>query len=64
MSKRVPIKAAKDLANDYNKEQVIVVTFCPQTGYTVTTYGKTKKLCQDAAKGGKFVMDAIGGNWK
>lgn len=51
--KRIPIKAAKDIADKYNQNEVILVTFDAMTGLThVVTYGKTLFDCQSAAVGG------------
>jgi len=61
MSKRIPIAAAKRIADEYDKDQVIVVTWDKATGTTwVTTYGKTVQECVQAAEGGNRVKRALG----
>ena len=60
-SKRIPIKAAKEISEKYNHNQVIICTFDKDEGRThVVTYGKTLKDCDEAAKGGNFVKKALG----
>lgn len=60
-SKRIPIAAAKRIADEYSKDQVIVVTWDKATGTTwVTTYGKTVEECAQAAEGGNRVKRALG----
>jgi hypothetical protein len=62
-NKKVPIKAAKEIAKNFDKEQVVIVTFNQWSGYTVTTYGSDKEKCKQAAMAGDFVKKAIGGEW-
>lgn len=51
--KRIPITAAKRIAEQYLQDQVILITFDKTTGLThVVTYGKTKEDCDQAAQGG------------
>jgi hypothetical protein len=59
--KGIPISVAKRIAAEYNKNQVIIVTWDEKYGKThVTTYGKTIKECEQAAIGGNFVKRALG----
>lgn len=59
--KRIPITAAKKIAKDYDKNQVIIVTWDAKYGKThVTTYGKSLKECEQAASGGNLVKKALG----
>jgi hypothetical protein len=59
--KSIPIKAARDIAAAYDKDQVIIVTWDKLHGTThVTTYGKTTEECIQAAKGGNLVKRALG----
>ncbi len=59
--KKIPITAAKRIAKDYDKDQVIIVTWDkPHGTIHVTTYGKTIKDCGEAAQGGNFVKKALG----
>lgn len=60
-SKRIPISAAKEIGNKYDKDQVILVTFNKKIGDTwVTTWGRTVDECAQAAEGGNFVKEALG----
>ena len=59
--KNVPITAAKAIAEEFDKDQVIVVCWDKEHGRThVTTYGKTTEDCEQAAQGGNFVKKALG----
>lgn len=58
---RIPISAAKEIADRYGQNQVVVVTFDKSTGLThVVTYGKSVEECTQAAEGGNFVKRALG----
>jgi len=57
----VPISAAKQIASDFGKDQVIIVCWDKEHGRThVTTYGKTAEECEQAAQGGNLVKKALG----
>lgn len=57
-SKRIPIKAAKEFANQYDKDQVIILCWDKETNSTwVTTYGKSKADCEQAAEGGNEIKN-------
>lgn len=59
--KRIPISAAKSVANDFGYTQVIITAFDKTTSTTsVCTYGKSQEDCQQAAQGGNFVKKALG----
>jgi hypothetical protein len=59
--KRIPITAAKNIAKNYDKDQVKIVTWDKKHSRThVTTYGKTLEECKQAADGGNFVKKALG----
>lgn len=59
--KRLPIKAAKDLAEAYDQEQVILVTWDAVDKLThVVTYGKTLAACEQAAQGGNTIKKMLG----
>lgn len=61
MYKKIPISAAKLIANKYDKNQVIIVTWDAKHGKThVTTYGKSITECEQAAQGGNLVKKALG----
>lgn len=59
--KEVPISAAQRIAEEFDKDQVIIVTWdaAHQTQH-VTTYGKSRKASAQAAQGGNFVKEALG----
>jgi hypothetical protein len=59
--KRLPIKAAKDLAQKYGQSQVILVTWDDKDNLIHTvSYGKTLKDCEQAAIGANKVRKALG----
>ncbi len=59
--KGVPVQAARYIANEYDKAQVIVVTWDKIYGKQhVTTYGQTVEECAQAAEGGNRVKKALG----
>lgn len=59
--KRLPITAARNIAEQYDQDQVILVTWDAVDGLMhVVTYGKTIKGCADAAAGGNLVKRALG----
>ncbi len=61
MSKKMPIVAAKEIANKYDKDQVIILTWDKKTGETwVTTYGKSIVDCEQAAIGGNKIKKFLG----
>lgn len=58
---RIPISAAKEIANKYNFPEVVIFAYDPESGMQhVTTYGKTKEQCVDAAKAGNFLKKSLG----
>jgi hypothetical protein len=58
---RIPIIAAKRIADEYGQNQVVLVTFDKSDGTThVVTYGKSVEECAQAAQGGNFVKRALG----
>lgn len=64
--KRIPISAAKRIAEDYGYDQVIVIArkvgdTADGAGEHVTTYGVDKAHCAVAAHIGKFITDKIMG---
>lgn len=60
-NKRIPISAAKRISQDYNFQEVVIFAYDPETGNQhVTTYGKTKEQCIDAARAGNFLKRALG----
>ena len=65
MNKRIPIRAAKDLAKEFNLDQVILVAYERDAQKHehmthVVTYGKTRLDCDQAAQGGNMVKKALG----
>lgn len=60
-AKRIPIKAAKTIAEQYGQDQVILVTWDKINGRThVVSYGRSLIDCEQAALGGNFVKKALG----
>lgn len=56
MSKNIPIKAAKEFAEKYDKDQVIMLSWSRKDGLTwVTTYGKSIEDCDQASQGGNWL---------
>lgn len=58
-AKRIPVAAAKRVAEDYGQRQVVIVTWDGETTHVVT-YGATVADCAQAAEGGNFVKRALG----
>jgi riboflavin synthase len=59
--KKIPIAAAKLIAEKYGYDQVIVYGRCVDTGAEhMTTYGKTKAMCQAAGQMGKALQKWMG----
>jgi len=59
MPKRIPIKAAKDIAQEYNLKQVILCAWDGELTHIVT-YGKTLEDCDQAAQGGNKIKKFLG----
>lgn len=59
--KPIPIKAAKEIAELYGYDQVIIVARAVGEGEHVTTYGKDKVNCDIAARCGNFLKYKIMG---
>lgn len=58
--KRIPIKAAKDIAEKYNQEQVVIITFDKKEPRThVVTYGKSLFDCQQIADWGNWLKEEV-----
>ena len=52
--KKIPIKAGKQFAEKYKKDQVIILSWSRGDNMTwVTTYGRTIEDCDQAAQAGK-----------
>jgi hypothetical protein len=59
--KNIPIAAAKRVAKEYDKDQVIILTWDKAFNKThVTTFGKTMEDCDQAAEGGNRLKKALG----
>jgi hypothetical protein len=59
--KPIPIAAAREIADRFEKDQVVIVTWDWKHGRThVTTYGRTLADCEQAAVGGNAVKRALG----
>ena len=59
MPKRVPIKAAKEIAEKYGLTQVILTAWDGQLMHVVT-YGTTLEQCEQAAIGGNKIKRWLG----
>lgn len=58
---RIPINAAKSISKKYEYPEIVIFAYDPETGKQhVTTYGKTKDQCIDAAKAGNFLKRSLG----
>jgi hypothetical protein len=58
---KIPIDSAKNIAWEFDWDQVIIVAWNKTTGMQhVTTYGKMVEDCEQAAQGGNFVKKALG----
>ncbi len=59
--KNIPIATAKRVAKEYDKDQVIILTWDKAFNKThVTTFGKTVEDCDQAAQGGNTLKEALG----
>lgn len=59
--KGIPISAAREIARKYDKNQVIIVTWdAVHSRIHVTTYGKSKRECVEAAEGGNAIKRSLG----
>jgi len=59
--KRITIAAAKQIADLFDKDQVIIIAFSKKDGKTwVTTYGRTVQDCEQAADGGNRLKRFMG----
>src|SRR5690242_1025152 len=58
-AKRIPITAAKRIANEYGYDKVIVVAISDEGPQHVTTYGVTVDNCLEAAKCGNFIKRLV-----
>ena len=57
----IPVSVESNIAEQYNKDQVIIVTWDKNHNTThVTTFDKTKDDCLQAAEGGNRVKKALG----
>lgn len=61
--KRIPIKAAKEIAERYNYDQVVIIArkTGENGGESCTTYGRNKAHCDVAATIGDFLKYKIMG---
>ena len=59
--KKIPIKAAKEIGQNYNQDQVIIISHNKENGTTcVTTWGKSLRDCEDAAIAGNAYKKSLG----
>ena len=58
--KRIPIKVAKEIAQNYNYDQVIIIARNIENDTDwVTTYGKTKELCKQTAAWSEWIYSEM-----
>lgn len=60
-ARRIPIKAAREIANNYGQDQVLILAWNRTDGRThVVTYGRTVDDCEQAAQGGNRMKKVMG----
>lgn len=60
-NKKIPIQAAKNISSKYEYPEVVIFAYDLETGKQhVTTYGKSKEQCIDAAKAGNHLKRHLG----
>jgi hypothetical protein len=60
-NKKIPISAAKEISKKYGFPEIIIFAYDPETGMQhITTYGKTREYCVDAAKAGNHLKRYLG----
>lgn len=59
--KRIPITAAKRIADEYGYDKIIVIGRAVGQGEHVTTYGRNREHCSAAAKIGDFLKYKVMG---
>ena len=57
--RRIPIKAARDIADQYDYDQVIIYGRNLKDGEHMTTYGRSRAYCNAAAKIGDALKRII-----
>lgn len=60
MSNRVPIRAAKQIAQEFNQSHVILFCYGPNDTSHVVTYGRTTENSDQAATFGNKLKKALG----
>lgn len=59
--KPIPVTAAKEIAGQYDYDQVVIIARKVGEGEHVTTYGKDKANCDVAARIGDFLKYKVMG---
>ncbi len=59
MPKRIPIRAAKSIAREFDCRQVILAVWDGERTHIIT-YGQSLDDCDQAAHGGNFIKNALG----
>lgn len=59
--KHIPINAAKEIAEKYGYDQIVIIGRAVGQGEHVTTYGRNKENCDVAARIGDFLKYKIMG---
>ena len=53
--KRIPIKTARDIAQRFEYDQVLIWAWNKKDGQHVTTYGRSMQDCDQIAQGGNYI---------
>lgn len=58
--KKIPISTAKQISKDFNYPEIVIFAYDPVSGKQhITTYGKNKEMCKDAAKAAEYLKKAL-----
>lgn len=58
--KPVPVSKVKEICDEFNKDEVIVISWDEETNTTnIATYGSTKAHCKNAAQGSKALFEYL-----
>ena len=59
-NKNISITLAKEVSKRTGFQEIVILGYDPETNIQhVTTYGKSLKQCEDAAKAGNFIKTAL-----
>lgn len=58
MGKKIPIKTAKEIAKEFEYNQVLIFAWDKENNrQNVTTFGKSTEDCDQIAKGGNYIKE-------